>query len=339
MKTFAAVFLLLATCLQMQRALALPSDGNSSNYANGLDFVYPFPVHFYNFMSQGQNLSMAYMDVQPTNDAEEQKGTVVLLHGKNFCACTWNETIRVLADDGYRVVAVDQIGFCKSTKPAAYQFSLYQLAFNTNNLLNSLSITNATIMGHSMGGMLSARYALMFPSQTYRLVLVDPLGLENWFALGVPYQSIDKSYKTELNTSYTSIRTYQQSTYYSGNWDPSYDVWVNMLLSIYKGPEGAKFAFNMAATTDMIFTQPWIYETTNITMNTLLVVGDTDNTAIGKAWAPPSVQQLLGHYDVLGPKVCAQIEKCTLRAFEGLGHAPQVEDPEAFHGALLEWLQ
>lgn len=313
---------------------AAASFQNTTN-VNGMDWVYPYPLHFYHFVSQTQNLEMAYMDVRPTNEAN---GTIVLLHGKNFCGATWNATIHVLVENGYRVIVPDQIGFCKSTKPTAYQFSLEQLGLNTNGLLNSLNVTNATILGHSMGGMISTRYALMFPTQTYRLALLDPLGLENWFALGVPYQSIDVSYQTELNTTFDSIKTYENSTYYAGNWDPSYDVWVNMLLSVYKGSEGKTFAFDMASTTDMIFTQPIVYELANLKMHTLLMVGDLDNTAIGKTWAPADVKPLLGHYEVLGKEAAAIIPNCTLVEFPGLGHAPQIQDPAAFQAALFEWL-
>lgn len=339
MRIFALVYALVGLLQLPTAVLAQYSNVsvNSTNYANGLDFAYPYPVHFYNFTSQKQPMQMAYMDVTP-ECGDYPNGTIVLLHGKNFCAATWNVTIGVLVSNGYRVIAPDQIGFCKSTKPAAYQWSLMQLAYNTNNLLNSLGISNATIMGHSMGGMISARYALMFPSQTARLVLVDPLGLENWFAKGVPYQSIDVSLKTELNTSYSSIMTYENSTYYAGNWSSSYDVWVNMLLSIYKGPEGTTFAFDMASTTDMIFTQPVIYELPNLTMPVLLMIGDKDTTAIGKTWAPASVAATLGHYNVLGPEVCAEINSCTLVQFPLAGHAPMISDPSGFQAALLGYL-
>ena len=89
------------------------------------DFPYPYPVQTYAFRSQGQPLSMAYMDVHP---AQPNGKTIVLLHGKNFCGATWEDTIRPLRDAGYRLVVPDQIGFCRSTKPQAYQFSLHQLA-------------------------------------------------------------------------------------------------------------------------------------------------------------------------------------------------------------------
>ena len=65
------------------------------------------------------------MDVPP---AKPNGQAVVLLHGKNFCAATWQATIAVLSAAGYRVIAPDQIGFCKSSKPAHYQFTFQQLA-------------------------------------------------------------------------------------------------------------------------------------------------------------------------------------------------------------------
>src|SRR5664279_701834 len=77
-------------------------------------FDYPYPVEHFAFSSQGQTLDMAYMDVKPSNPNGE---VAVLLHGKNFCAATWEATISALVGAGYRVVAPDQIGFCKSSKP------------------------------------------------------------------------------------------------------------------------------------------------------------------------------------------------------------------------------
>lgn len=330
MKLYTQVLVLLGLL-----CCAVAATADQSNLANGLDFVYPYPVKNYQFTSQRKKLTMSYMDVAPKGTP---KGNIVLVHGKNFCGATWIATIKVLVEDGYRVVVPDQVGFCKSTKPSEYQFTLDSLATNTNALLHNIGITNATIMGHSMGGMLAGRYALMFPEETYRLVMVDPLGLENWFALGVPYQIPDVSYLAELNTTYTSIRKYQQATYYSGTWDDSYDIWVYMLLSIYKGPLGDKFASNMATTTDMVFTQPIIYELPSLKMESLLVIGDKDNTAIGKAWAPDAVKPLLGHYEALGKQVSAQIPGCTLVEFPDLGHSPQIQDPDSFHAALLSWL-
>ncbi|SEH66952.1 alpha/beta hydrolase fold [Rheinheimera pacifica] len=117
-------------------------------------FDYPFEVKNYPLLTQGQQLEMAYMDVAPVTTANGK--TAVLLHGKNFCAATWQASIKVLTQQGYRVVVPDQIGFCKSSKPQGYQFSLAQLAANTHSLLNSIGVTRPVMIGHSMGGMLTA---------------------------------------------------------------------------------------------------------------------------------------------------------------------------------------
>ncbi|OCL07104.1 alpha/beta-hydrolase [Glonium stellatum] len=309
--------------------------------AFGSDFTYPFLIHHYHFVSQGQPLWMTYMDIQPSCTPNHQ--TVMLMHGKNFCGATWNATIHVLAAAGYRVIVPDQIGWCKSSKPHGYQFSLHQLSLNTYNLLEHLGIPakqNITVIGHSMGGMTATRFALMYPTFTERLVLANPIGLEDWKALGVPYQPIITSYSQELASNYASIRAYEQSTYYANTWNSSYDVWVNMLVDIYRNPfYGAAFAWDMALATDMVFTQPVVYEFPLITSKTLLLIGDKDNTAIGKAWAPDSVKPLLGHYEVLGKKVAALINGSKLIEFADLGHAPQIQAPDLFHDALMGWLK
>ena len=298
-------------------------------------FQYPHPVHDFVFVSQGQTLHMAYMDVQP---AKPNGRTAVLLHGKNFCAATWDASIRELHAAGYRVIAPDQIGFCKSSKPGAYQFSFQQLARNTHALLEALGVTRATIIGHSTGGMLGVRYALMYPHETEQLVLVNPIGLEDWKAKGVPSISVDDWYARELKTNADGIRRYEQATYYAGQWRPAYEPWVQMLAGMYRGPGKAQVAWDSALLYDMIYTQPVIYELGQLQTPTLLLIGDKDTTAVGKDLAPPEVRAQLGHYPALAKAAQRAIPHATLVEFADLGHAPQMQDPQAFHAALLKGL-
>ncbi|GAP84465.1 putative alpha beta hydrolase fold domain-containing protein [Rosellinia necatrix] len=309
-----------------------PQDGD----LHGSNLTYPWPVKLFRFSSQLQDVEIAFMDVDP---AVIPNGRVaVCLHGKNFCAPTWEATARTLAELGYRVILIDQIGFCKSTKPKSYQYTLQQLSYNTNSLLHALGITNITLIGHSLGGMTSIRYGLMYPETINELVLVNPIGLEDWKALGVPYRDIETLYAAEVLSNYTTIRAYQQATYYANTWDVSYDVWVNMLANIYAGSEAAAFAFDQALTTDMALSAPVVYEFGALRPRTLLMIGALDNTALGKQWSPPEVQAKLGHYDVLGRQAAAAMPNAHLVEFPGLGHAPQIQDPDSFHVELLDWL-
>jgi len=315
-------------CLCAQPALAQPAAYGPEMQG----FAYPFPQQRFALRSQGQDLSMAFMDVAP---ARPNGRTVVLIHGKNFCGATWEYTIRRLTDAGYRVIAPDQIGFCASSKPKGYQFSFNQLAANTNALLKQRGVVKAVIIGHSMGGMLAARYALMYPAQTERLVMVNPLGLEDWQAEGAGSVSLDEGYANELKTTPESIKAYQMRFYYNGQWKPEYDRWVTMLYGLYAGPGKEAFAMNMAQTSEMIFFQPVVHQFPKITVPTTLFIGGLDKTAPGANRAPSAVAARLGNFVELGRKTAAAIPGAKLVEFADLGHSPQVEAPERFHDALV----
>lgn len=299
-------------------------------------FAYPYPVRRFDLDSQGRRLSMAFMDVAPSGQANGR--TAVLLHGKNFCGATWERTIAVLAKAGYRVIAPDQVGFCASSKPQGYQFSLGQLAANTRALLAAQGVEQAVLVGHSMGGMLAARYALAYPEAVERLVLVNPIGLEDWQAEGVPYATVDALYATELKTSFESIKAYQQRVYYGGAWRPEYDRWVAMLAGMYAGPGREIVARNQAQTSEMIFTQPIVHEFGRIRAPTLLLIGQNDRTAPGADRAPQPLADRLGDYPRLGRAAAQAIPRATLVELDGLGHSPQIEAPDRFHAALLQGL-
>ncbi|OLF54090.1 alpha/beta fold hydrolase [Pseudomonas chlororaphis] len=299
-------------------------------------FDYPYPLRHFAFESQGQALQMGYMDV-PAKGTPNGR-SIVLMHGKNFCGATWDGSIKALSDAGYRVIAPDQIGFCTSSKPEHYQYSFQQLAQNTRQLLDRLGIAQVSLLGHSTGGMLATRYALQYPDQVQQLALVNPIGLEDWKALGVPYRSVDQWYQRELKLSAEGIRNYERSTYYGGRWKPEFERWVDMLAGLNKGPGHTRVAWNSALIYDMIFTQPVYYEFKDLPMPTLLLIGTADTTAIGSDIAPPAVKARIGRYQELGKQVAGLIPHATLIEFPGLGHAPQMEEPEPFHRALLGWL-
>ncbi len=295
------------------------------------EVTYPYPVQRYRFKSQRQAVQMAYMDVQPTSPNGQ---VALLLHGKNFCSNYWHGTIKALTKAGYRVIAPDQIGFCKSSKPAGYQYSFQQLAANTHDLLSSLKIGAVTVIGHSMGGMLAMRYALMYPRGVDKLVLVDPMGLEDWQAKGVPWRSIDDWYAKTRKTNLASIRAYQKKFYYNGTWTPAYARWARLQAGMYKGPGRDKVAWAAAKTYAMIYTEPVVHELENIRVPTTLIIGQNDHTSLGHDMAPPTVAARLGNYRKLEVEAASTIPDATLIKLPNLGHAPQIQDPQRFDAAL-----
>ncbi|HET7753196.1 MAG TPA: alpha/beta hydrolase [Anaeromyxobacteraceae bacterium] len=313
---------------------APPSSGEAFD-PEATGFEYAYPVRYFELESQRQKVRMAYRDVAP----EKANGrVVVLLHGKNFHAGTWANTISSLTRAGFRVVAPDQLGFGKSTKPQAYQFSFVQLAANTRALLASLGVERSVVVGHSMGGMLAARYALEYPAQTEKLVLVNPIGLEDYGAM-IPPRTVDDWYKQELAQTPEKIREYQRTAYYAGSWKPEYEKYTRLLEGWTRHPEYERIAWDSALTYDMIVTQPVVNDFPRIRVPTRLIIGTRDRTAIGRQLAPPDVQKTMGDYTTLGKRTQQRIPGSQLVEIPGIGHVPQVEAFPAFEKALLEFVR
>lgn len=296
---------------------------------------YPFEVHEIKLPIQGQQLTMAYMDLKPMKPNGK---TVLLLHGKNFSSIYWEQTANDLANAGFRVILPDQIGFGKSAKATNIQYSFQLLAQNTKALLDHLNVGKVSVLGHSMGGMLATRFALMFPESTEKLVLENPIGLEDWKTV-VPYQSVDDWYSNELQQDYAKMKAYQLEFYYGGKWKPEYDKWLNIPAGWTLNKDYTIIAKTSALTYDMIFTQPVVYEFENLTMPTLLIIGQRDRTALGKAKAPKEVQESLGNYPALGKETAKKIPQSQLVELQDVGHLPHIEAYERFIKPLLDFLK
>lgn len=275
------------------------------------------------------------MDVKPQSPNGK---TVVLLHGKNFNGAYWKTTIEALTRQGYRVIAPDQIGFGKSSKPVGYQFSFQQLAQHTRAILTALQLDHVAVVGHSMGGMLAVRFTLMYPELVEKLVLVDPLGLEDWKRVA-PYASIDSNYHKEMKNDFAAAKKYMQENYFHGTWKPEYDALPKLQTAWFGDPQYPVVAMDNAQTADMIFTQPVVYEFNLIKAPTLLIVGSLDKTAINRDLVKdPAVKAQMGNYPRLAKQAQQQITGSQLLIIDGVGHLPQVEAFDQYIKALEKFL-
>jgi pimeloyl-ACP methyl ester carboxylesterase len=104
------------------------------------------------------------------------RGTaVVFLHGLGASMYSWRKTLPPVAAAGYRVIAIDNRGFGFSDKPA-HGYTNAEYARLVVALLDSLHISSAVLVGHSMGGAIAAEVALAHPDRVRGLVLIDAAG-------------------------------------------------------------------------------------------------------------------------------------------------------------------
>ena len=180
-------------------------------------------------------------------------------------------------------------------------------------------------------------FALIFPETTEKLVLVNPIGLEDYQAQAA-YQPIDEGYQNELKNTAESYKKYQLTFYYDNRWKPEYDRWLNLLAGWTLHPDYPLVAWNAALTSDVIFTQPVVHEFKNVKAPTLLIIGTRDRTAIGKDRAPKEIQPTMGLYNELGRKTQQQIPNAQLVELDDVGHLPHIEAFDRFITPLLKFL-
>jgi len=102
--------------------------------------------------------------------------TVVFLHGLGASIYAWRKNLAAVATAGFRVIAFDNRGFGLSDKPPGpYDNAAY--AHLAIALMDSLRVSDAVLVGHSMGGAIAAEVAIEYPQRVRGLVLVGSAGL------------------------------------------------------------------------------------------------------------------------------------------------------------------
>jgi len=281
------------------------------------DLPYPYPVSYLPLTVYGQDARLAYMDIAPEGQANGR--SVVLLHGMNFFGEYWTATINVLRKAGFRVIVPDQIGFGRSSKPII-PYNFHDMALNTRKLLQHLGVSKAAIVGHSMGGMLTARFAASYPDMTERAVIYNPIGLTDprWER---QWQSTDEAYKQTL------ARTYQQiyqgiARYFVTGWKPEYEKYVRIQYAWTLSGDWPRFAMVRTLVQQMTYLDPVVYDWPHIKVKTLVLGGDKDGA----------------NFPERAKFIADSIPGAQLVLIPNIGHVPHFEGPELFYKALLTFL-
>jgi pimeloyl-ACP methyl ester carboxylesterase len=239
--------------------------------------------------------------------------TLILLHGLGGSADGWQFNIAPLAAK-YRVIAPDQIGFGKSDKPLiAYRINTY-VDF-LDKFMSELKIERATLIGNSMGGWVSALYAVNSPQKIEKLILVDAGGY-------APPKDFDLKQIDALNPSTRE-----------GTRELVKRVFFNQLL----------FANNAAVDT---FMTARIATSDGYTIQSLI-----ESIKRGEGYFDNQIQNIKqptliiwGKQDGLiplenGERLKREIANSELVVFDQCGHVPQIEKAKDFNETVLKFLE
>lgn len=288
------------------------------------DVPYPHPVHYLPLTLYGQDVRMAYMDVPPSGEANGR--TVVLFHGFNFGGFYFANVIEAIGKEGYRVVALDQIGFGRSSKPII-PYSFNDMAINSRKVLESLGIAKAAVVGHSMGGMLAARFASLYPDITERVVIYNPIGLTDTRYNGVPVGTVDEIYKATM--AQTHDQAYQAAyatirRYFASDWkEDAYAKYARIMYAPTLSADAPRLNMVRALLGQMIANDPVVYDWAHIKAKTLVLGGEADG---------PDFPALAKH-------IADTIPGGQLVLIPGAGHVPHIQVPDVFNQELLKFLK
>ncbi|MEO7539085.1 MAG: alpha/beta hydrolase, partial [Pyrinomonadaceae bacterium] len=98
---------------------------------------------------------------------------MILIHGYTASVYIWKTVAPMLANEGFRVIAIDLLGFGYSEKPSWFDYSIQSQARMISRFMDRLGVGRATIVGSSYGGAVALNLTLDYPERVEKLVLVD----------------------------------------------------------------------------------------------------------------------------------------------------------------------
>ena len=237
---------------------------------------------------------------------------VILLHGLGGDMSNWAPTIGPLSQK-YRVIVPDQIGFGRSDKPML-NYRIATMVDFLDGFYKELKIDRATLVGNSLGGWISASFALAHPEKVDRIVLVDSAGFS------VP-KDLDPRVVNGLNPSTRdAVRQILPMVFYN--------------KQLYASDAAVDMMFARRVTAGDSFTIQRIIES-------IIRGDDVLDDKLAGIKQPTLI--IWGREDLLTPLAMGErfkqgIPRSELVIFEKCGHVPQIEQAAQFNTALLKFL-
>jgi pimeloyl-ACP methyl ester carboxylesterase len=250
---------------------------------------------------------------------------VILFHGTAAWSELWRRSIDALASAGFRVIALDLPPFGFSDRPGSH--ARRDQAARVNDVLGQLPAAPAIIVGHSFGAGAATEFVMRYPERARALVMVDAaLGLTE--AASDPPLLLQPQWIREVLVSLTITNPLATKT---------------LLKSLIEKKERglAEYVEILQRPTTLRGSTPDIADWLYYFVGADRTAESADRAAYARVKLPAAI--LWGDKDSVTPVAQARdlqtlLPQAELTLLPGLGHIPQIEDPDAFNDALLKAL-
>jgi pimeloyl-ACP methyl ester carboxylesterase len=256
------------------------------------------------------NEHLAYIDM-----GDPQGPPVVLIHGYTDNARDWVPLIPYLSRK-FRLIVVDLRGHGRSDKPECC-YARIDFAYDIKLLLDALHIARADVVGHSLGSMITQVLAEQWPERVRKVVLVSSTG-------GPRAGSLPKKpaldYAAEIRKLKEPIDP--DSPFMIAWWDSPKPVNPDFIRRQRRDAANIPLAVWLAVLDQGANAADLQRNLPKLKAPALLIWG-SDDPIMGK-----EVRQTLRE----------ALPSATVKVFDGLGHNPFWEDPQAVAAVINNFL-
>jgi pimeloyl-ACP methyl ester carboxylesterase len=262
------------------------------------------------------DVQQGFADVNGTRLHYETDGSgppLVLIHGHGLDARMWDDQFARFAA-GYRVVRYDLRGFGKSAPVGDGQ---YRHADDLAALLDDLKIPRAAILGLSLGGSVAIDFALTYPAMTRALITVDAaLGGHPWSEeWSARWKAIMHTARA-VSVQAANERWLDHPLFAPASEQPAVAARLRQMIGDYSGWHWSNRDPQRG------LDPPAAERLREVTAPTLVVLGERD----------------LPDFHAIADRIARDVPDARKIILPGVGHMANMEAPERFNGAVLDFL-
>jgi pimeloyl-ACP methyl ester carboxylesterase len=271
--------------------------------------------------------TLRYVELNP-----DGARTIVFLHGLGSYLKFWRSQLDLAAQKGFRVIAIDQLGFGKSDKPATFPYTTEAFAENVVELLDLLHVDRAILVGHSMGGQTALSTAIRFPDRVAALVLASPAGFEffssreqKWFKL-VYFRGLVKDADEEMIWGNVRDANFM-------HWSSDHEWLIEERVRLAKNADFDAYAYAQVRTVEGLAQNGFVRDSLGkVQAPTLIIYGSADrlipNAFLHGGFTKDIMQA--GHAAIPGSEL-TELPWC--------GHTVQLDCAAGFNAAMFGFLE
>jgi pimeloyl-ACP methyl ester carboxylesterase len=258
--------------------------------------------------------------------------TIVFLHGLGSSLKFWRYQLDAFAKAGFHVIAFDQLGFGKSDKPAEFPYTSESMAEVVDEVLASLGVERAVLVGHSMGGQVALATALRFPARVEALVLTAPAGFESiskrekrWFEQVFSTAFVKGAGEYQI---WGSVRVANFA-----RWRDDLEWLIEERVRLAKSPEFDAYAYAQVRSVDGLAHNEVVRENLEkISVPTLIIFGEEDRLIPNPYLHGGRVRSVMQYG-------ASKLKNARLEGLSGCGHSVQMDCPNEYNPIVLAFLQ